>query len=73
MMQRRLDCDRFKEFSDYNQELFINEVKDADIIWIIAPWSWKNVPKIFENKKVLCTVHHVDFDKFIGKEKETVN
>ena len=63
--------DRFKkEFSDYNQELFTNEVKDADIIWIIAPWSWKNVPKKYlKTKKVLCTVHHVDFDKFIGKEK----
>ena len=63
--------DRFKkEFSDYNQELFTNEVKDADIIWIIAPWSWKNVPKKYmKTKKVLCTVHHVDFDKLIGKEK----
>ena len=41
--------DRFKkEFSEYNQELFTNEVQDADIIWIIAPWSWK---KIYENKK----------------------
>ena len=63
--------DRFKkEFSEYNQELFTNEVQDADIIWIIAPWSWKNVPKKYlKTKKVLCTVHHVDFDKFIGKEK----
>jgi len=63
--------DRFKkEFSEYNQEIFTNEVKDADIIWIIAPWSWKNVPKKYlKTKKVLCTVHHIDFEKFTGKEK----
>ena len=63
--------DRFKkEFSEYNQEIFTNEVEDADIIWIIAPWSWKNVPKKYlKTKKVLCTVHHIDFDKFTGKEK----
>jgi len=59
-----------KEYSEYNPELFTNEAKDADIIWIISPWSWKNVSKKYlKEKKVLCTVHHVDFDKFIGKEK----
>ena len=59
-----------KEFSVYNPKLFTNEVKDADIIWIISPWSWKNVSKKYlKEKKVLCTVHHVDFNKFTGKEK----
>jgi len=59
-----------KEFSVYNPKLFTNEVKDADIIWIISPWSWKNVSKKYlKEKKVLCTVHHVDFAKFTGKEK----
>ncbi len=59
-----------KEFSEYNPKLFTNEAKDADIIWIISPWSWKNVSKKYlKEKKVLCTVHHIDFDKFIGKEK----
>ena len=59
-----------KEFSVYNPKLFTNEVKDADIIWIISPWSWKDVSKKYlKEKKVLCTVHHVDFAKFTGKEK----
>ncbi len=59
-----------KEFSVYNPKLFTNEAKDADIIWIISPWSWKNVSKKYlKEKKVLCTVHHVDFNKFTGKEK----
>ena len=59
-----------KEYSEYNPELFTNEAKDADVIWIISPWSWKNVSKKYlKEKKVLCTVHHVDFAKFTGKEK----
>lgn len=59
-----------KEYSLYNPKLFTHEAKDADIIWIISPWSWKNVPKKYlKEKKVLCTVHHVDFAKFIGIEK----
>ena len=59
-----------KEFSVYNPKLFTNEAKDADIIWIISPWSWKNVSKKYlKEKQVLCTVHHVDFNKFTGKEK----
>ena len=63
--------DRFKkEFSEYNPILFTDDINDADIIWIISPWSWKNVSKKhLKEKKVLCTVHHVDFDKFVGKEK----
>jgi len=63
--------DRLKnEFSVYNPKLFTNEAKDADIIWIISPWSWKNVSKKYlKEKQVLCTVHHVDFNKFTGKEK----
>ena len=59
-----------KEFSVYNPKLFTNDAKDADIIWIISPWSWKNVSKKYlKEKQVLCTVHHVDFNKFTGKEK----
>lgn len=63
--------DRFKkEFSENNPILFTDDINDADIIWIISPWSWKNVSKKhLKEKKVLCTVHHVDFDKFVGKEK----
>ena len=47
------------------------KIKEADIIWIIAPWVWKKTPKRYlKNKKVICTYHHFDFDKFGQKEKE---
>ena len=60
--------DRFREeFYKYNSKITTNDIKSADIIWIIAPWIWKNIPKKFlKNKKVLCTIHHFedkDFEK----------
>ncbi len=59
-----------KEFSVHNPELITNNLKVADIIWVISPWSWKNISrKYLKEKKVLCTVHHIDFDKFKGREK----
>ena len=59
-----------KEFSVHNPELITNNLKVADIIWVISPWSWKNISKKYlKEKKVLCTVHHIDFDKFKGREK----
>ncbi len=59
-----------KEFSVHNPELITNNLKVADIIWVISPWSWKNISrKYLKEKKVLCTIHHIDFDKFKGREK----
>ena len=60
--------DRFREeFYDYNSKITTNDIKTADIIWIIAPWIWKKIKrKNLKNKKVLCTIHHFeekDFEK----------
>lgn len=63
--------DRFRdEWYSYNKDLITNNPKDADIIWIIAPWMWKKIPKKYLKQKiVLCTIHHIDFSKFDDKEK----
>ena len=38
------------------------------IIWIISPWTWNRIPKIFlKNNKVVCTIHHIDESKFDEK------
>ena len=30
-----------------------------------SPWTWKKIPNIYlSNRKVLCTIHHIDEDKF---------
>ena len=43
----------------------------SDIIWIIAPWVWKNVSKKhLSKKKVICSIYHLDFTKFDDKQKK---
>lgn len=38
---------------------------DADIIWLLSDWRWRNVPMhLLVNKKVVTTVHHIVPDKF---------
>ena len=60
-----------KEWNEYQQDIVTLKIRDADIIWIIAPWTWRKLPKIIlKNKKVVCTIHHIDFDKFNDKEKK---
>tara|TARA_B110000003_G_C16574214_1_gene505518 strand:+ start:276 stop:1199 length:924 start_codon:yes stop_codon:yes gene_type:complete len=37
----------------------------SDIIWLIAPWTWKKVSRnTLQNKKVICSIYHIDEDKF---------
>ena len=38
--------DRMKdEFTNNNKGIVTNNIKEADIIWIIAPWLWHKIPK----------------------------
>lgn len=49
------------EFYLSNPELTTDKLKDADIVWVIAPWlANKLKTKKFKNKKVLCSVYHLD-------------
>tara|TARA_B100001113_G_scaffold183720_1_gene150555 strand:- start:163 stop:1095 length:933 start_codon:yes stop_codon:yes gene_type:complete len=61
--------DRMKdEFIKNNQDIVTNNIKDADIIWIIAPWLWRKIPKKqLKNKIVLCSIHHLEEKDFSGK------
>lgn len=64
--------DRFKkEWYDYNSEISTNVIKESDVIWIIAPWVWKKISRRHLNqKKVVCTIHHIDFEKFDKKAEK---
>ena len=64
--------DRFKEeWVVSNPKIVTKNIKEADIIWLIAPWTWKKIPKRhLKNKFVLCTIHHIDFDKFDKNEEK---
>ena len=58
--------DRFvEEWNTYNFKQDKTYFYGNKIIWIIAPWMWKKIPKKYLKKnKVLCTIHHIDEDKF---------
>jgi glycosyltransferase involved in cell wall biosynthesis len=64
--------DRFyKEWHKYNSEISTKSLRKSDIIWVIAPWMKNLNDKIFEEKKSICTIHHIDFKKFnTENEKE---
>lgn len=63
--------DRFiKEWNSYNFKQSRDYRFGNKIIWLIAPWTWKKIPKKYLNKnKVLCTIHHIDEDKFTNFQK----
>ena len=38
--------DRFRsEWYQYQSEISENNVRNSDVIWIIAPWTWNKIPK----------------------------
>tara|TARA_B100000945_G_C20404427_1_gene609208 strand:- start:75 stop:992 length:918 start_codon:yes stop_codon:yes gene_type:complete len=64
--------DRFRsEWYSNNSDISTRFITQADIIWIIAPWTWREINKKYLlNKKTVCTIHHIDMDKFDEKSKE---
>ncbi|MAT49238.1 MAG: hypothetical protein CMA27_05355 [Euryarchaeota archaeon] len=64
--------DRLKdEWYEYNFDISTRKPKEADIIWILTPWLWKNVRKsTLKKKKVVCSIYHIDFQKFSDKDKK---
>ena len=64
--------DRFvEEWISYNKHLHTNDIKEADLVWIISPWTWNKLPyKVLKQKKVICTIHHIDESKFDNKEEK---
>jgi len=65
--------DRFRsEWNDYNYKA-TNSLysKNVKIIWIIAPWVWRKLSiNRLNNKNVICTIHHIDEDKFDNEAKK---
>ncbi len=63
--------DRFKnEWINYNSKVSRHYLLSNEIIWLMAPWTWKKIPKrILLKNKVLCTIHHIDEEKFNEEEK----
>ena len=49
------------EWIENNKEISTNSIRNADIIWIVAPWLWKKIPiRHLKNKIVVCSMYHLD-------------
>lgn len=62
--------DRFKlEWEEYHPSSIVSKIVNSDIVWIISPWTVdsKTIKKI-KTRKVLTTIHHIDFDNFNKKD-----
>ena len=64
--------DRFREdWYKHNKTISTERINQSSIVWIISPWIWKKISKKhLKNKKVVCSIYHIDFDSFDEKEKK---
>ena len=64
--------DRFRdEWIKNNSQINTPFAFKADVIWLIAPWVWRNISKkILTNKKVVCTIHHLEDGDFENDKRE---
>jgi len=58
--------DRFtKEWYEENQDISVTNPFEADVIWLLAPWCWRQLPpQLLQNKQVITTIHHIVPEKF---------
>ncbi len=58
-----------KEWYEYNSDISSKLVINSDLIWIASPWTWKKINKSnLKKKKVVCSIYHIDFDKFTEQD-----
>lgn len=59
-----------QEFKHDNADIVTNDPYQADIIWLLADWCWRQVPRdLLHGRKVVTTVHHIVPSKFGPAEK----
>tara|TARA_B100001029_G_scaffold179449_1_gene188982 strand:- start:9498 stop:10430 length:933 start_codon:yes stop_codon:yes gene_type:complete len=63
--------DRLRKEWITNKNPYTRYYFKSDVVWIIAPWKWKEKSlKKLNSKKVICSIYHIDEHKFDSKEKE---
>tara|TARA_Y100000389_G_scaffold201337_1_gene243823 strand:+ start:12215 stop:13138 length:924 start_codon:yes stop_codon:yes gene_type:complete len=51
------------EWYESNKNISTKYLRNADIIWVLAPWLWKKISQSqLKQKKVLCTYHHINLE-----------
>ena len=54
-----------KEWYEYNFDISSKLLINSDTIWLASPWTWKKLNQsTLKKKKVVCSIYHIDFDKF---------
>jgi len=63
-------CDRFaNEWIVNNKKGSTKNLFEADVIWVVSPWLWNQIPPmLLLQKKVVTTIHHIVPEKFNEKE-----
>ena len=62
------------EWYSNNKSVSSKFIRGADVIWICSPWTWKKIPeKHLEKKKVICSIYHIDEEKFSSNDLEEFN
>ena len=57
------------EWYNGNSDISTTSIEEADVVWLLSPWIWNQIPlNILKSKKVLTTIHHVDPNKFNENE-----
>ena len=59
------------EWYKLNKDISTKHIYRSDIIWIISPWTWKSISiNKLKQKKILCSIYHIDEEKFNDQELE---
>jgi hypothetical protein len=54
-----------QEWLQYNSDICTSNLLEANVIWLLASWCYKNIDRsVLESKKVITTIHHVVEEKF---------
>jgi len=52
------------EFIKHNDQNITENVLEADVIWLLSNWVWRQTPiDLLSSKKVVTTIHHIDPEK----------
>ena len=59
-------CDRLvDEWTQWNGDITTSNPVEADVLWILSEWCWKQIPyALLQSKRVVVTIHHIVPEKF---------
>ncbi len=53
-----------------NSDISTTNPHEADVVWLLADWAWRQLPfQLLESKRVITTVHHIVPEKFGPSER----